>query len=75
MRICAKIPINNYSVCQSGLWGFFYLQDISVSFLSLSGFNVIGHTGCAVNKQNCMFQLRQKPQAGSIFYDSKVFII
>lgn len=44
----AELPINNYLVCQ--LFFFFNLQDILVSFLLLSGFNVIAHTVCAVNK-------------------------
>lgn len=79
MPLHSEFPINNYSVCQSGLWGFlgflFYLQDVSVSFLHLSGFNVIAHTDCSMNKWNCMFKLLWKPLTGSIFYDLKVFII
>lgn len=46
-----------------------------MSFLLLSGFNVIAHTDCTVNKWNCMFKLMWKPLTGSIFYNFKVFII
>lgn len=81
MPLHSEFPINNYSVCQSGLWGFlgflFYLQDVSVSFLHLSVWSlcVIAHTDCSMNKWNCMFKLLWKPLTGSIFYDLKVFII